>query len=284
MSRLENPISETGSRAERAAVVQALETIDIVYTNASNVNAASKDRAAFIAELVDQSRDVSNEVGRVAQESEGNSETLKRMAGETTRIFEKVADMVSGLAEETEAARSMSESLDAFRTRFEDVNRISNDITDIAKQTNLLALNAMIEAKHAGDAGRGFAVVADEVKDLAEGVRRSAADIQDQMAALSESLHQILNKGERLREQIDASAKAGEEGRQQLKTVSTDMEAAAQASRSTAQQAASQVTHFGELVGKLESVKADTEKAIEGSATNMELAASVRQALESLNG
>ena len=50
----------------------------------------------------------------------------------------------------------------------DEINKVTEAITEISEQTNLLALNATIEAARAGDAGKGFAVVANEIKDLAK--------------------------------------------------------------------------------------------------------------------
>lgn len=56
----------------------------------------------------------------------------------------------------------------------QEIQQMTNFITQISDQTNLLALNASIEAARAGEHGKGFAVVAEEVRKLAEESQRSA--------------------------------------------------------------------------------------------------------------
>ena len=65
------------------------------------------------------------------------------------------------------------------------VESISRLIGSLADQCNILAVNATIEASRAGEHGRGFAVVANEVRGLADQTKKSAAEINRLIVAMS---------------------------------------------------------------------------------------------------
>ncbi|WP_374602246.1 methyl-accepting chemotaxis protein [Niveibacterium sp.] len=106
--------------------------------------------------------------------------------------------------------REMVETLNqtqAFRARLieqiggvaaytEQLQRMAEDVANIAKQTNLLALNAAIEAARAGESGRGFAVVADEVRKLSTQSGDTGQRIRGIVATVADAIRQTLTMSE----------------------------------------------------------------------------------------
>jgi len=84
----------------------------------------------------------------------------------------------------------MVELIEDINERMNRIEKLLQDVRNIADQTNLLALNAAIEAARAGDAGRGFAVVAEEVRNLSKYSNRFSDEIRGVVADSRERIHE----------------------------------------------------------------------------------------------
>jgi methyl-accepting chemotaxis protein len=85
-----------------------------------------------------------------------------------------------------DSALAVNHTINELASKSDQIGRIVETITRIAKQTNLLALNAAIEAARAGDQGRSFAVVAEQVRALAEESQVSAREIAELIGAIQQ--------------------------------------------------------------------------------------------------
>lgn len=94
------------------------------------------------------------------------------------------------------------------------VNKLLEEISQIANQTNLLALNAAIESARAGEQGKGFAVVADEIRKLADQSTRIVNDITQVTMALSD-------KSQEAYEKVNQGSSAVKEGNELINNITS---------------------------------------------------------------
>ncbi len=150
------------------------------------INAALRQSAASLGELVNLVAHASSEVSKVSEILSRESATQAASVEETSAAclqIRALADTNSSRTSEAAAtigragrsAHTGRQSLDRMLAAMRDiessgreVRNVIKTINEIAFQTNLLALNASVEAARAGESGLGFAVVADEVRTLAQ--------------------------------------------------------------------------------------------------------------------
>ncbi|BAE52271.1 methyl-accepting chemotaxis protein [Paramagnetospirillum magneticum] len=163
-------------------------TADNLHRNVDDAGHESASVAVAAAQSCANVQEVASATGQLRSSSMGIAERVR----ETTAIVRETVDVMEG------AGATMA-SLDDGAKR---IGEVVSLINDIAAQTNLLALNATIEAARAGEAGKGFAVVAGEVKNLANQTARATDEIGRQVAAMQDTVAQVVATNHRVAESI----------------------------------------------------------------------------------
>lgn len=135
--------------------------------------------------------------------------------GNMVALFERSHDELNSIV------ASMRSSLDSKAAMLREINdlakftgelqKMAEDVGNIASQTNLLALNAAIEAARAGEAGRGFAVVADEVRKLSSLSGDTGKKIVTMVSTIGEAITSTLNVSEQYTQQDEKMAATSSE-------------------------------------------------------------------------
>lgn len=83
---------------------------------------------------------------------------------------------------------------EALNKEFNEIRKITDEVSTIAKQTDLLALNAEIEAARLGEQGKGFSVIAKSVKELAASTSNSTKYIDSIINKLNDKIKELNNE------------------------------------------------------------------------------------------
>ena len=162
------------------------ETIENLSGSTEELYAAAEDIKSTASNLNDSAVGMQEK----AKECFVIAENIYDRTGVTIDNIRKSKDNTENILRLTEL--ELEKSIEAVKA-VDQINLLSEAIMKITHQTNMLALNATIEAVRAGEAGKGFTIVADEVKKLAEQSGQTAAQIQEVVEKISQSVGDLTN-------------------------------------------------------------------------------------------
>ncbi|MBO7401541.1 MAG: methyl-accepting chemotaxis protein [Lachnospiraceae bacterium] len=175
----------------KSAASKSSDNVSTISATMEEMSASSEETSASTTQVTQQISDITGLTQRVSKNAEEKTKeidtNLKNVEALKARIDKNNEDMLKRL---NEAIAKLQERIKDTK-KVEDIQKMTQGISDVASQTNLLSLNASIEAARAGEAGRGFAVVADEIGTLAGNSADMARNIQqvsDEVLAIVDQL------------------------------------------------------------------------------------------------
>ncbi|MEF3255582.1 MAG: bacteriohemerythrin [Deferribacterales bacterium] len=193
------------TRSISALTDRIRSSLRVVKTNSVALSSAAdelKDSQGKVLSEIKLVGDSTSSISSAAEELTATSEHIvescklaltdaSNLSGNADEGITKVNNLKSNILEISEVIKKLSQNIVEFMKRYEQIEKFTVTINDIADQTNLLALNAAIEAARAGESGRGFAVVADEVRKLSIKTTDSTKEIRTVISSLNAEIKQI---------------------------------------------------------------------------------------------
>ena len=164
---------------------------------------------------------------------------------------------------------NMTETFSQLENDFDNITRLTADITGISSRTNLLALNASIEAARAGEAGRGFAVVADQIRELSSSTASLVNGIEDSISALKNSLQNLQDEIQKTTDMMQENIECAEGMKESIEQV-----------KNCTEQVKGVSNEIGEAVSRNSS---RVEQAVQGNARMKEAVQSIDTEVGNLN-
>lgn len=256
----------------------------------SEVTTGTNESAEAIQNQLVKTEEIQTHIQTVEQAADSIHKGVSAAASAVRTGQDHVSSLI-GLTEQSDkASADVASALASFREYTDQMNSITDLITNVASQTSLLALNASIEAARAGEAGRGFAVVASEISGLAGQTTSATENITGLINNISDQLQIMIDTiGNLIESNKKQNASAGKTA-ESFDTIAENTTHIQEQSASLASIVAELASANKVIVDSIQTISSITEEVsahsnetYSGSEQNQQIVADVDRLVQSLN-
>lgn len=200
------------------------------------------------------------EMSKLIEQTEESADDARKMLAKSSSGMAQSSSQIEGLMS---LSKEMNADITTLSETLLGVDRITDDISSIARQTNLLALNAAIEAARAGDAGHGFAVLAGEVRDLALRTTNATTIIQETLSEIRTRTGDLLIAGDNVCETSSQVMTSSDELGRTFQTMENAINQVLDSSSIISESTSSAGRQYAEFVGTLTEISGEVENSSE---------------------
>ncbi len=186
-----------------AAITSQMESLSTsmqqTMDSMSEVTSGTSESAEAIQNQLIKTEEIQEHITNVEHATDKILQDVTTAAEAIHSGQEHVSTLIGLTEVSNKAGSDVAGALTSFREYTDQMNSITDLITNVASQTSLLALNASIEAARAGEAGRGFAVVASEISNLAgqttdatENITGLISNISGQLQIMVDTINNLI--------------------------------------------------------------------------------------------
>lgn len=259
-------------------------------TSMTEVTAGSNETAEAVQNQLVKTSEIQEQIDFVEHSTDEIMSDVKHTVDAISEGQKQIASLKSLTIESETASNDVARILSSFKEYTEQMNSITDLITNVASETSLLSLNASIEAARAGEAGRGFAVVASEISNLAsqttsatESITTLITNINSELSSMIESIDNLIASNKVQAATVTSTAASFDAITSNVDVINTQSSNLATAVSSLAIANKAIVDSIQTISAISEEVSAHSNETYDASESNQTIVVSVKELVESLN-